>query len=66
MLNQLEKKEMLKDARSAKRRARFRKMLVKDSTQSLDAYLKFLKSIEKVFSQGTSAPLKPSQKKFKL
>ncbi len=54
MLSIKEKKEILQDARSLKRRASFRKTQVTDFNPSIDAYLKFLTSIDKVFSKTAS------------
>ena len=53
MLNEREKKEMLADARSPKRRENFRQARQNVSTPplvSLDDYLKFLSRVTKVFS----------------
>ena len=67
MLSRLEKQEILKDARSEKRKIAFRKTLVADSLRSFDAYLKFLNGIHKAFSRKSTPPAEHvSPQGFKL
>ena len=49
MLNKEEKKEMLADAKSLKRKKSFRQAGTFKDTLSLDDYIKFLMSIQKLF-----------------
>lgn len=57
MLSEREKKEMLEDGRSKKRRDDFRFARQKKENISLDAYLSFLDSMQKIFG-----PFKVSDK----
>ncbi len=66
MLNQKEKKEILKDAEDSGRRDVFRQILMKDSVLSFDAYLKFLNGIHRVFSQTPSSQKRSTLRLFKL
>ena len=69
MLSAKEKKEMLKDAGSEKRRDSFRRAqesVEAASDPSLDAYLKFLTSVHKVFLRTDKSTLKTSAINFKL
>ena len=51
MLSHEEKKEMLKDAKSKRRRNLFRaKNLEEKTVLSLDEYISFLNSVQKIFS----------------
>jgi hypothetical protein len=60
MLSDFEKKEMREDAGSHVRRDIFRKMEKSNLSAglSMDSYLRFLKSVEKVFSSFVSSPRK--------
>ena len=51
MFSPKEKQEMLKDARSAKRRDAFRQARLAQPLPSLDAYLEFLVEAQKIFPQ---------------
>ena len=66
MLSPVEKQEMLQDACSTKRRDAFRQARAGDSLPSLDAYLKFLDSVHKVFAHISSAPKQLTRGHFKL
>ena len=65
MLSAIEKKEMLQDARSARRRDAFRQTRTLDALPSFDAYLEFLASAQKMFPPIPSA-FTPVQGCFKL
>ncbi len=65
MLSTVEKKEMLQDARSARRKDAFRKTNALDPLPSFDAYLEFLNSVNKTFAT-TPPAINPSRGCFKL
>ena len=68
MLSKIEKKELLQDAQNQKRRESFRKGLEENSlpSNSLDAYIQFLSSVQKIFSSAADAPKKTISQTFKL
>ena len=67
MLSRQEKKELLKDAADFRRQKDFRKLRPRaHRTPSLDAYLRFLSQIHKVFSSVTPKAVKTVVHNFKL
>lgn len=49
MLSKEEKREMLADGKNLSRRKDFRKVCINKNNRSLDDYIKFLMSIQKIF-----------------
>jgi len=68
MLSNKEKEEMLEDAKSAERRARFRFAKSKNQNRNLtiDEYLLFLNNIQKIFTPFKILRSATSTKKNKL
>ena len=57
---------MLADARDTQRRDAFRQTQVKTAIASFDNYLKFLRTIQKVFSSSSPAEQRSTPQLFKL
>ena len=66
MLSNIEKQEILQDARNPKRRDAFRQTRVAQALPSFDAYLKFLNCVQQTFSQTVSSVPNQSLQYFKL
>lgn len=66
MLSPKEKKEMLCDAGSKKRRISFRVAKNKDPLSSFDEYLRFLSQVQKMFTKASDEVQKPPQARLKL
>lgn len=62
MLSKEEKKEMLADGKSLSRRKNFRCAAMVKNSRSLDDYIKFLMSIQKIFPSRLSS--RPTNTKF--
>ena len=66
MLSSAEKKEMLADAACPKRREAFRATHVIQRPPSMDAYLKFLTDLDKVFDRISASAVKSAGANYKL